>query len=760
MPRRNAAPVVLCTCLAAFGWTPAAAQQIEEVIVTATKREADVQEVPISISAYSGDFIAESGISTLQDLSLYAPNFTFATSSQPTNVRLVIRGIGSAGNAAIEPAVGVFIDGIYYPRPGAVLGNLVDLASVEVLRGPQGTLFGRNTAAGALNMTTRDPGDEFEAHVEAGAGDFGLMSLEGVVSAPFTDRLGGRLAVKQSDRDGYGYNMFDDREIGARDDLTARGKLLFDVNESFTARLTLDYNEINVDGSVIELDPSSANPVFNGTLNALFGDTAQTEDGYDYVVNQDHQDSLHDEQWGAALDLEFQLGDFTLRSTSARREWAADTRESSLRIPADVLPRSTDYDTRTASQEFQLLSPSGERVEYILGLYVYDEEYDIGQDFDAGADACIPVVFAMAGATAAGACAAGPQAPAITSDFAQSLTTYAAFAQTTIAATDRMSFTVGARYTSEEKDASFEQVILNPVIGSLFRVAENEPGLNADDTAVTWLLNASFFPADNLMLFATASTGFKGGGFNSEGANVALGADARTFDAETSMNAELGLKSRVMDGRLVANVTAYHTELEDFQDRSFDGLSFLTRNAGSRTQAGIEADVMFRPHESLQLIGGVSYLDAEFDRFEAASPLPGNTAPQDLSGQRPHFSPEWQGSLIAEWSRTLGESGLIGFLRGEVQYVGEQNVSGNTNQNPQSMQGSYTLTNLRAGFGNDRWRFALYGKNLTEEAYCQVYFDQPLGDALGAVNLANNTTVQRCVLGEPRTWGATIRYDF
>lgn len=750
----------LLLAVALSGTVPAFAQQLEEILVTATRRASDIQEVPISISAYSGHFIAASGIDTLQDLSLYAPNFTFATSSQPTNARLAIRGIGSVGNNAIEPAVGVYIDGVYYPRPGSLLGNLVDIEVVEVLRGPQGTLFGRNTAAGVLNLRTRAPGDAFEGHAAAGIGEYDARSVELVAGGPLGAKSGARIAARYAERGGYGYNLLTNREIGGRDDLTLRGKLAFEPGDGLSVTVSADYNEIHSAGNIIEVDPATANPVFSGTLLALFGADALTADGYDYDVNQDHQDALADEQWGASVDLRYDVGEHTLRSITAVRDWAADTRESSLRIPADVLPRITDYDTRTVSQELHLLSPAGETVEYIAGLFFYDEDYTIGQDFDAGADACIPVVFALAGAPAAGACAAAPQTPAVSADFAQALTSMAAFAQFTFNLTDTFEVTAGARYTTEDKDGSFEQVLVNPVIGSLFRVPESEPALNADDSAWTWLLNAQYFLADNVMLFATASTGFKGGGFNSEGASTALGAEARTFAAETANNVELGLKSELLGDRMTANVTLYYTELEDFQDRSFDGLSFITRNAGSRTQSGFEADVTWRPADSLLLIGGLSYLDAEFDRFDAASPLPGDTAPQDLAGKRPHYAPDWQGSLVADWRAPLGGGGLEWFLRPEVAHVGEQNIGSNTNQNPQGEQAAYTLFNLRAGIAGDRWQVTLFGRNLGDEAYCQAKFEQPLGESLGAVNAAAKTTVQRCVLGTPRTFGAMLRYEF
>jgi len=739
-----------------------AVAQIEEIIVTATKRAESIQDVPISISAYSGDFLRNSDIRTIQDLSLYAPNFSMAYSSQPTNARIIIRGIGSVGNSAIETSVGVFVDGVYYPRPGSVIGNLLDIEAAEVLRGPQGTLFGRNTAAGALNITTRDPSDELGGYVQADVGNYGAYSLEGVVNTPFSDNVAGRLAVKYAERDGYGYNTMTDEEIGERDDLTLRAKLGIDFTDNLYGKLTLDYNEINTGGQILEILPGTESPVFDGMLNALFGQNATTADGYDMVINQDHQDSVADEQWGAAFHFEYGMGDFTLKSITSYRDWQATNRESALRMTGDVLPRDHLYETTTFSQEFQLLSPGDQALTYVVGLFYYDEDFDIDEDFDAGVDACVPVVFALAGAGAAALCSAMPQSPATDSDYTQALTSTAVFAQATYEFSDRFSMTLGGRYTSDEKDAAFIQTTPNAVIGSLFRAEESVPDLASDDSAFTWLVNASFYPSEDVMIFGTVSTGFKGGGFNSGGSGVALGREARMFSEENATNYELGIKSKFSNGRATANVTLYRTELDDFQDRSFDGLSFLTRNAGKRTQQGFEADIVLNPVDPLMIYAGLSYLDAEFDSFEEASPLPGDTEPQDLSGQRPHFSPEWQGSLVANWRSALGSGSMEWFLRPEYLYIGEQNIGANTNLNPQSIQGGYGIFNLSIGLvpAAENWQVSAYGKNLSDERYCELMFDQPLGARFGAVNPAANTVTQRCIINSTRTYGVMFRMNF
>jgi iron complex outermembrane receptor protein len=639
---------------------------------------------------------------------------------------------------------------------------LLDIETAEVLRGPQGTLFGRNTAAGALNLTTRKPTQEFEGYVQAGVGDYGAYSVEGVFNAPFSEKVAGRFAAKYAERDGYGYNTLTNQEIGERDDLTLRGKLGIDFSDSVQGTFTVDYNEVNSGGQVIEMLPETASPVFEGTMAALFGAGVSTPDAYDQVINQDHQDSLADEQWGMSFNLEFAAGEHTVRSITSYRDWEANNTESALRITGDVLPRLHNYTTETVSQEFQLLSPVEQSLTYVLGLFYYEEDYYIDEDFNAGVDTCVPVVFALAGAGAAAACSALPQFPATDSDYTQSLTSTAVFAQATYNFTDRFSMTFGGRYTDDSKDAAFIQTTPNLVIGSLFRAPEDIPDLSSDDSAFTWLVNASYHSSDDVMLFATVSTGFKGGGFNSGGSGAALGREARIFQEESSTNYELGVKSRLADDRVTLNVTLYHTELDDFQDRSFDGLSFLTRNAGKRTQQGFEADFILNPVDALTIFGGLSYLDSEFDSFVAASPLPGDLEPQDLSGRVPHFSPEWQGSLVAEWRAGFGARDLEWFLRPEYTYIGEQNIGGNTNLNPQSIQDAYGLINLRIGIGSadGKWQITAYGKNLSDEGYCEVLFDQPLGANFNGVDPVAKTVPQRCSVGSPQTAGVTFRWNF
>ncbi|MEM6747053.1 MAG: TonB-dependent receptor [Pseudomonadota bacterium] len=743
--------------------------RLDIITVTAQRREQDVQDVPISISAYSGDFIRDSGVQTLQDLALYSPNFLLPSSSQLTNARIQIRGVGSVGNAGIEPSVGVFIDDVYFPRPGSILGNLLDVSAVEVLRGPQGTLFGRNTAAGALNIRTNDPSfSGNSAALTLGAGNFDAYNSNVVLNGVVSDKVAVRLAAQYSERGGFGTNLLDGEEFGERDDMVLRGKVLFNATEQLTLKVSADYSEINFGGQTVELLADTIpSPAFGATLGALFGAEARdgllaaSADPFDQEIYQDHRDFSDDSQWGLSVHADYDLASgHTLRSITSHREWEATNFGSSLRFPAQLFPRAQEFENSTFSQEVQLLSPTGGDFEYVLGAFYYDESYDIFDSSDLGEQFCIPVVAGLAGIGAAQSCAAGQQVGAAEADFSQDLQSYALFGQGTWRPNEKLAFTGGLRWTDEEKDGEFTSTVNNPFVTALsIREAEVLPATTINDSQTTYFANASWFPTEDVMVFATYSTGYKGGGFNTQGTFPALAADQRVFNAETSDNIEIGIKSQLLNNTLQANITAYRMDLEDYQDRAFDGISFITRNVGELRQQGVEADVIWAPRDQLTVNGGLSFLDSEFLDYQNASPLPGGPV-QDLTGGEAHYSPDIQGSLVIDWTDQLAATNLEYFVRGESQFIGEQNLGANTNNNPQSIQDAYSLFNARVGIASadGDWRLTFWGRNLADKGYCTAIFDQPFGGQLnGTINLQ---TPQRCVVGAPRTYGVELSLNF
>ena len=967
-----------------------AVAEIEEITVTAQKREENVQDVPISVSTFSDDFFTRSNVNTLRDMARYAPNLTLPQSSTIANQRIIMRGVGSVGNSAIEPTVAVFIDGVYYPRPSSIVGSMTDLERAEVLRGPQGTLFGRNASMGALNIVTKNPTDEHEGRISFGYGDYDEKRVSGYVNSAISEMASARLSFQASGRDGYGENTYTKdgsrSTVGDWGDMTVRGKLLLTPNATTDVLLTADYSRLRNEGAVTEFigDTAPGQTLYGLPYILPPGELPEAGDAGDHRLNQMHRDDADDEQWGLSGDITWAVGEHTIRSITAYRDWENESLDQSvIRLPADLVPTDQFYDAETFSQELQITSPEGENVEYVFGLYYYDEEYSldthnrlggdfcgmverlftgqlstgnfagargqyfaeayrvaVGQTFDgvtagtistavAGLPAQLPQgtplevimaeqamlkagleagvgalkpdlvfqlmaggtqidaadetlksktsgdlkqaltaqlqsVFAVLGAgteqavagivdtlvdgrlvldannmpdpmqtvpsvtqlrtqtegvsqqndpetlaqlqgiaslagQGAGAqCIAGGTDMAVT-DFDQDVKNYAAYGHFTFHLTPQWRLATGVRYTKSEKDGAFVSVVSNPLIeppsqqnpfGLDLRMNEDPTSLSHDEEKVTWLANLSHFLSDDIMLFANFSTGFKSGGFNPEGFNsqVAEAGRTRKFDTETTKNYELGVKSTLMEGRLVANATLYRTKINDFQERQFDGLNLIVHNSGDLTQQGVELDMQLQPREEFFATLGISYLDSEFDSFPNATAFPGHIAAvsqanqarllcwnevalgirapsacpadelpvptRDMKGERNHFSPKWQVALSAEWIDSLPNSAADWFVRGEYQYMDEQNVGADTNQNPDTMEGSYNLFNGGAGVRgqNGDWEVSLFVKNIFDEEYCQTKYSQPLVGSLGLTDTTTGQGAQRCSLGEPRTW--------
>ena len=369
--------------------------EIEEIIVTSQKREENVQSVPISVTTFSDDFFTKSNVNTLRDMARYAPNLSLPQSSTVANQRIIMRGVGSVGNSAIEPTVAVFIDGVYYPRPSSIVGSMTDLDRVEVLRGPQGTLFGRNASMGALNIVTKNPTNEHEGRISFGYGDYDEKRVSGYVNSAISETASARLSFQASEHDGYGDNTFTQggsrSTVGDWDDLTVRGKLLLTPTANTDILLTADYSRVRNEGAVTEFigdtAPAGTLPRIAGILPT--GQLPEADDEYDHKLHQMHRDDADDDQWGLSGDVTWTAGGHTIRSITAYRDWQNDSLDQSvIRLPADLVPTDQWYDAETFSQELQITSPEGEDFEYVLGLYYYDEEYTLDSNSRLGADFC------------------------------------------------------------------------------------------------------------------------------------------------------------------------------------------------------------------------------------------------------------------------------------------------------------------------------------------------------------------------------------
>ena len=588
-----------------------------------------------------------------------------------------------------------------------------------------------------------------------GFGTLQTYNVEGFVTGPLSDDVAGRFSYSVKEQDAYMKNDFENDDDLGRKDFGLRGQLLWNVTPDISANLAVDYLQIDYHGAGIELYTPSVTDVFADRFFQIHGEKLDYRDSFDQEVYQIHKDQSENDQLGVNLHIDWDIGDHTLTSITAYRDWEdQQINEDVVSLPAEILLRDRLTTTDNFSQELRLASSGAERLNYILGLYYYDENYTTDTVFHLGSDYCADVLPALGLSQLVAPCQADPR-NAIVDAFGQDLKSYAAFANLTYDLTDALSLTGGLRWSRDEKEGFFERQRANiaaiPVASNATVGADT--GVENTDEKVSYVLNASYDFSADVMGYATVSTGFKSGGINSE--SQAVGSQ-RTFGPENTKNYELGLKSTLLDGSLIANIALFRMDIDDFQERTFTGTGFLVGNAGSLRQSGVELEMQARPHENLDLNLALAYLDSEFTDFKNAPGLPGGP-PQDLTGQRRQDSPEWSISTGARWSDDIPNTDLNWFVRGEYQYTSEQFLS--SELNPQAVQSAFDIVNFRAGISasDKKWELNGYVRNASDTGYCVRIYNQVFASLYGGVNAADNTSVQRCVPGTQMNAGAEFK---
>ena len=761
----------------AFGQTPAAPADGEErvrrdvIVVTAQKREEDVQDVPISISAFSAETLEEAGVKDIRDLKFITPGLSFATAPQTTNTRVSIRGIGTSGNTAIEPSVAVFVDGVYVPRVGSLLAGLNDVGAVEVLRGPQGTLFGRNASMGAINIRTSDPGKSFGGQAGVLMGSFGRVKGDLAVDVPLSDTFRTRLAVMMDTRDGYGTNVLTGKDISYSETQSVRLGAEWDIAPNLTWTVKGDFQRMTGDGIPIStVVKESVTPAAeanwrraldpDGTTGPLIGDVPILTNTYTLTVRQESEGNLNDKQYGVSSELTWDLGnDYTVKLISGYRDWKnAQYQQSTGGFPLGLTPRDGRYASESYSNELQIISPDvlGGKLNYVAGLYQYEEDFTIGDTRFIDAPYCEVFVKNTRTAAQLAACRAGAKAPSSYTDFDQNTKALAAFWQGTYKITDTWDVTAGARYSKDEKAGLFDQRSFNTQDAA----ATENTVLDLSQDRATYRLGTSYKPVDDVMFYASWSNGFKSGGFDS-GRNTALVGQARKFRPETTENIEAGVKSTLLQGLLVSNLAVFQTKVEDYQFRTFDGVSFAVRNNGSLEINGAEWDLTATPTENLTVNLSGTFLDSKYASFKGAPGLPGKGGTQDLTGARVPFTSELQLNGYVRYERDLSEEWTMG-IRTDVSYISDAILSSTGDNDPMVTEPEHTFVGARIEFEHQpsEWVVALAGQNLGNELACGVRFGQPNDVNFGLRNATTGSTLYRCSLGAPRTLSLEARKRF
>ena len=701
----------------------------ERVLVTATKRETDLQSTALAISAIGGDDLEVRQLADLESLTAAVPNVTF--NRYLGQARLFVRGLGNDTTIpTAEGRVAYHIDGFYISRNSVAMGTFYDVDRVEIIRGPQGTLYGRNATAGAANVITRKPTREFDGYATVQFGNYNLRSADFALGGPLTEDLSGRFAMQMTDRGGYGKNLITGNDIDASSTGSARASLLWEPSATTDFLFTVDHHREQDSNYAAHYNgPQSGESRIPVAMAALYGGSV-SPDPRD--INSDRDPRNKRETTGATVEATFDLSDnWTLKSLSGYRgssyAWDTDLDGTQVALaPYGQAEKSDQY-----SQEFQLHYNS-DRLNAVLGAYAFKEDA-YGRVYILLQSATAPPSFLTQGYRLAGDV---------------KTTAGAIFGELTYDIDDKWSVIVGGRYSAEEKSVDDDyqirrdQPYLSPVNGPYLPGIPilSNPGYPRYDEeswdSFTPKLGVTYQANDDVFLFATYSTGFKSGGFSP-------GVLQPAFDPELVTSFEIGERATLFDDRLTLNATAFYFNYDDMQVSRVTGTVVVIENASSAKVSGLEIESAFRPTDNSKIDFSGAWLNTEFGDF---FPGPGN---DNMKGNRLPSGPEWQGLVGAEIVQSLSPS-IDVTLRGEVEYKSGMYF---TPQNTDRLyEEGHTKLNafLTFDLADPDLRVSLYGRNLTDELSWSIFRSGSV--AYGApVN---------GVIEAPRTFGISITKQF
>ncbi|MFK7976679.1 MAG: TonB-dependent receptor [Halioglobus sp.] len=731
---------------------------LEEVIVTATKREQSMQDVAVAVTALTDEMILEQQINSSEDLTRLVPALTLQKGSNPRQTSFNIRGIGTQSfSTAVEPSVSTMVDGVVMGRSGQAFVQLLDVQRVEVLRGPQGTLFGKNSTAGVVHIITQDPTEEHSGEIMGSVLSEEEYRAGLTLSGPITDDLGYRLTASADDTAGWVKNVNTGNDLNGSDNWNVRGKLRW-TKEDLEVKWTSDYGEgdCNCTASAIRsLEPFGGNEGYVNDVLDLISPVVPGKEND--KVNHDREGSFENEQWGHSLEVNWDIGEFTLTSITALRGWEiegkADGDIDGQPISLLGFDQGGATDQEQFTQEFRITSPADGALTYVAGLFYFDQtvERQFIRSFEFS-----------------------PGNPGIgIADFEADTENWAVFGEATWNISDTMRLIFGARYTEDDLEFVFQRSREGFPVGVPDPV--DPAGQSTDEEDLSGKLALQWDFSDQGMVYLSFVQGYKGPAYD-----LTFGTDPLTserIDPETSDSWELGLKSTFLDGQLMLNAALFHSVYDDFQSQAFfdpDGTpdcptdnpgcdpdddpgGFFLINAGEVQTQGLEIDLLYQATENLRLSGGLALVDASIEDYSQGNCTDGQKfrgecpgGLQDLSGGDLPHSPDWKLNLTAAytWNRdSLFDVVFLGAVtaRDEVQY--------SLSQDENTIGDELTLLDLSARLRShsETWDATVFIKNATDE-----FYESAIGSLPSA--FLQNGYIQRVPKQHERTYGLELRY--
>lgn len=716
---------------------------LEEITVTARKREENLQDTPVAVTALTADTLEARGFTDISQINGSVPNLQFSStasvSGSTSAASIFIRGVGQTDfTLTTEPGVGVFLDGVYIARSVGSVLNILDVERIEVLRGPQGTLFGKNTIGGAINVTSKRPAEDFQGKVEVTAGRYDRLDAKATVDIPINEKLLTKFSLASLNKDGYVDRLLVGDELGGKSEIVGRAAVLYLPRDDLSLNLAVDASNIRSDSAASKLMDVNLNPgaPFLPLLNASLAPEQQyTLENYGtnslYTTNGTGPNVNDIDIWGVSGTIEWEPEAFTLKSITSYRDLDAHFGRDGDNTPLLLVHTEDFYDQQQFSQEFQLSgSALDDRLDWLMGAFYFAEE---GDNVNL-------VTF-----TGEFGSLFGLSDPAFTLQSGGKIDNYSAggFAQVSYDLTDQFSVTVGLRYSDEEREFLPDQYIQEIRSAGLSNVI---PGFDpilpfewVTDTTSRWdpKVGIEYQATPDILLYTTYSTGFKGGGFAQR---VFPGrADTPTFGPEIVKVYEVGAKMVGFDNRVRLNMAVFHTNYEDMQVTVFDGIAPRTVNGGNAEVDGFELELEAVPVDRLTVGLGVGYTNA---RFEDISP---DATEVTINSDFP-YTPEWTVNGFLAYNFDLNDLGLL-TLRTDWSYRASQFLDAANGL----FQDAYELVDISMLYEpNDaNWSFMVGGRNITGSEYLTGGLD-----SLSAFGYAEG------IYAPKAEWFVTARYQF
>lgn len=734
---------------------------LEEIVITAQRREQSAQDVPLAVTAVDGEAMEVARVENITNMSALTPSLQFVTASSPASTsNLIIRGLGTVGNTrSFEGAVGVFYDGVYRTRPGAAVEKFLDVGSTQILRGPQGTLFGKNTTAGAVLINSEQPDTgSFSGSYNVGYGNFDTWKAKGALNIPVSENSAIRLAALHTETKGFYEDVNTGKALSGKESDVVKVQWLKDINQDLSIHLIADASDSEGDCCYASVDLKDS-PVTSLVDSIILsrGLSLPSDDFGDReaALNIEAIQKITDQ--GLTLKVNYEIGHGNLTSITAYRKYNVDRDNADPDFHAiDLVRLNEEFDSKFASQEFTFNADIGGSGDVVVGIFYSKEDIQIDREQGNGIDAEFywdTLLSAEAGVDLSGAVAAAP-GTFMVEDMSSEVTSLAVFAHSTYALSDQLTLIAGLRYSEEEKYGKFfykDFQLDFEGVPNVYVALGLGPGPEFEDTftdeAVSGVLGLQYH-INETMAYLTYNRGFKAGGVILDGNGAGILANNPDFggtpltplyDSEVVDALEFGLKTTYWDGRAQSNMALFFNIVKDIQVAQFIGLQFAVINAEDAELYGLELENTLLLDEGLTLNANVTWLPyAEYGESPTLDPI--------LSGNRMRLAAELSTNLGISYETELSETFQLRINTG-YQYVGSRFTSTVSDEK----QESYNLLNSTISLisTNSGWQIDLWGQNITNEEYVSYDFSSPAqaGD-------------RNAFLGAPRTYGITLRGEF